>query len=418
MIRRCGYWCLLALGALSLQHCGLNWSESYEIDGKQPYDLYVLHQLLEARPQGMTTVEDSLSLLREAEGSNYVFFGSFAYYNEQAITDLLDFVERGNTAFIAAYEPPPELATHLFGEDCYFKDADQQFGYYPDENYLSVDTAYLHLRVTESSYALPHLYNFKPYYRTTYFIPEEYLCDPELNSEFIGTVDVTSNNFARLPWGNGYFYLHTDPLYFTNYFLVDSLHYGYAADALSVLNDGPVFWDEVNRVPPSVARQRRQQQAGNNYSGGRNLLRGNEALRYIQEQPELALAWYLLIAATLLYVLFRGKRRQQIIPRIHQRGNSSKRFIDTLSRLVYQKGNHMALARQEMGSLRYHLKERFGVRWKEGEAPPENLAELVGAEAAVAQRAIFEIRMIQKKEGLTAMELARFYRAIAPLYKL
>ncbi|MEL7161598.1 MAG: hypothetical protein AAFN92_12640, partial [Bacteroidota bacterium] len=180
-------------------------------------------------------------------------------------------------------------------------------------------------------------------------------------------------------------------------------------------------WDETSRVPPTVARQRQNQrnrQAGNGYSGGRNLLTGNEALSYIQEQPPLALAWYLLVVTALLYVIFRGKRRQRVIPRIHRRNNSSKRFIDTLSRLVYQKGNHGALARQELANLRYHLKERFGVRWKENEPPPDNLAELVGVQETVARKALIEIRMMQKKSALTEGELVRFYRAITPLYKL
>ncbi|MEL7162268.1 MAG: DUF4350 domain-containing protein, partial [Bacteroidota bacterium] len=240
MCNRLLYWCVLALGILSLQHCGLDWSESYEIDGEQPYDLYVLHQLLQARPAGLTTAEDSLSLLRSATESTYVFFGKYAYYNEQSVTDLLDFVERGNTAFIASYELPPELATHLFGDDCYFEDADYQYGYYYNENYLQTDTAELYLSANKKTYSLPQLYDFKPYQRTTHYIPADYLCDPEIPNEFIGTLNEFQSNFARLPWGDGDFYLHTNPIFFTNYFLVDSLHYAYAEDVLAVLDDRPV----------------------------------------------------------------------------------------------------------------------------------------------------------------------------------
>ena len=145
---------------------------------------------------------------------------------------------------------------------------------------------------------------------------------------------------------------------------------------------------------------------------------GNEALSYIQEQGPLALAWYTLIIAALLYVIFRGKRRQRIIPSIDRRENSSKRFIDTISRLVYQKGNHAAIARQELGNLRFHLQEKYGIHWKEGQAPPENLAELTGISPEVAEKALIEIRIVQGKIEIEELALMRFYRAIEPLYKL
>ncbi len=130
------------------------------------------------------------------------------------------------------------------------------------------------------------------------------------------------------------------------------------------------------------------------------------------------MAWYTLVAAAILFVLFRGKRRQRIIPIIRRRENSSKRFIDTISRLVYQKGNHSALARQELASLRFYLQDRFGVRWKEDEPPPLNLGELIGAPPEMAKLALTEIRMAQNQKFLGEHHLVRFYRAIEPLYKL
>lgn len=398
--------------------CWTSWAETYRYDKDQPFDLFVLYELLEARPEGLVYVEDSLSVLKNvgANAGNYVFVGNYAYFNEKSVTDLLDFVERGNTAFIAAYDLPEDLATHLFGDDCYYN-------FYNDEERMlseAYDTLTLQLTTSDREFELYNIYNYEPYQKHTTYLNGGMLCDEEIDNEVIGTFGESYINFTRLNWGEGNFYFHTNPVFFTNYYLVDSLQHDYAEASLAVLGEGPVYWDEASRVPPSVARQRNQQNARNNqgsYGGGRNLLTGNEALSYIQEQPPLALAWYTLLLTTLLYVIFRGKRRQRIIPVIHRRENSSKRFIDTISRLVFQKGHHLALARQELASLRFHLQERYGVRWRENEPPPENLAELLGTPEELTSRALIEIRIVQNRKHLEDHELMRFYRAIEPLYK-
>jgi len=401
--------------------CWTNWRESYRYDEKQPFDIYALYELLEARPEGLNMLEDSLTVLTTAltdKSSNYVFVGNYAHYTNKSVTTLLDFVEKGNNAFIAADELPEDLASHLFGDDCYYNLLNTQMGS------LMLDTVRVQLTTKGENFELYNIYDFEPWNRNTQYINASLLCDEALDNEIIGTLEDYNANFIRLGWGEGNFYYHANPIFFTNFYLVDSTQYEYPEAVLtSVLEEGPVYWDEVSRVPPTVARQRNQQRArnqpgGGGYNGGRNLLSGNEALSYIQEQGPLALAWYTLILAALLYVIFRGKRRQRIIPIINRRENASKRFIDTISRLVYQKGHHLALARQELASLRYHLQDRFGVRWKDNDPPPENLAKLIGADEEIAERALIEIRIVQGRDNLTDGELMRFYRSIEPLYRL
>ncbi|OAV43552.1 DUF4350 domain-containing protein [Lewinella sp. 4G2] len=406
--------------------CGLDWRESYDYTDDDPFDLYVLHQLLQARDGGLTMLQDSLPALSadEEEVANYVFVGSYAYYNENEITHLLDFVERGNNAFIAADELPEELAEMLYGSDCYFNYDEYDYSTTYDDDYSIRpgyhDTVQLTLETAGEPYQLVHVYDWKPTRDRVNFVPDYHLCDPEIDNVSLGTVDTNFIGYVRLNWGKGNFYFNTQPKFFTNFYLVDSTSYHYAEDALAIaLNDGPIYWDEASRIPPAVARQKRE--ARNRPARqltGRNLLSGNESLSYIQDNPALALAWYLLLASVLLYVFFRGKRRQRIIPIINQRENSSKRFIDTLSRLIYQKGNHGALARQELRSLRFHLQDKFGIRWQPSEPLPKNFAELTGASATLIEGANIEIKIVHDKRSIDETALVRFYRAIEPIYHL
>jgi hypothetical protein len=412
----------VALLLLTLFGCPRpDWTERYRYDERQPFDLYALYELLEDRPEGLTRLDDTASLtaLDSMEGGNYLFIGHNPYYGEAAVTGLLDFVERGNTAFIAAGELPEDLAYHLFGDACYYDEFEDLSLGYQDLRFPTVllDTATAYRYPRGDSFQLVHERFFQPMSVPMKVVSDRLLCDESLDNQVLGVLDTFGINFLRLGWGEGNFYFHSNPVYFTNWFVLDSLQYRYPEEMLSVVGEGPVLWDEYHR-------RYRQPPAGSSgsatprqYTGGRNLLDGNRTLQYIQERRELALAWYLLVMGTLLFVIFRGRRRQRIIPIIPPRENSSRRFIETLGRLVYQSGNHTALARRELANLRFHLNRRFGLGWAEGQPPPGDLAERLGLPAAVIERALTQIRVVQGSRGLAEGDLLRFYRSIEPLYR-
>ena len=415
---------LFGVALLSLYGCPrTSWNETYRYDKQEPFDLYVLYELLAARDEPFTLLKDSSSLrqLDEVTGSNYVFVGSYPYFQEEDVTRLLDYVERGNTVFLAASTVPEDLAYHLFGDDCYYDEYFEDY-YYEDGRFPTtvMDTVTAFRYPESDSFQLVNISYWKPQYASLNTVNDRLLCDPALDNQVLGTLDTAGVNFLRLGWGEGNFYFHSNPRFFTNWFLVDSLQFRYPEAVLSVIGEGPVYWDEYHRryrrPPPGSQAGQNTGPSARDYNGGRNLLNGNETLLYIQERRELAFAWYTLLAAALLFVVFRGRRRQRIIPIIPARENSSKRFIDTISRLVYQKGNHSALAQRELASLRFHLNARLGLRWVEGQPPPADLASRIKLPAAVVESALTQIRVVSTSKSLEEGDLLRFYRAIEPLY--
>jgi hypothetical protein len=410
-----------ALLLLTLFGCPrTNWTERYRYDERQPFDLYALYELLEDRPEGLVRLDDttSLSVLDSATGANYLFVGHSPYYGEEAVTGLLDFVERGNTAFIAAHTLPEDLAYHLFGDDCYYESFEDFGNAYHDPRFPTVRvdsvTAYRYPR--GDSFHLIHVRYWDTVRVQMNVISDRLLCDEKLDNRVLGVLDTLGINFLQLSWGEGNFYFHSNPVYFTNWFVLDSLQYRYPEELLAVVAEGPIYWDEYHRryrQPPTTSGSN---PTPRQYTGGRNLLDGNRTLQYIQERRELALAWYLLVIGTLLFVIYRGRRRQRIIPILAPRENSSRRFIETIGRLVYQNANHAALAQRELVSLRFHLNRRFGLAWSEGQPPPGDLAERMGLDPTTVERALTQIRVVTNSKQLGEGDLLRFYRAIDPLY--
>ncbi|THH39295.1 DUF4350 domain-containing protein [Neolewinella litorea] len=403
------------LAVLTLCGCPpTNWYESYRTDGKNPYDLYVLHELLAARDAGASILYDTLDLrgLDSVRGTNYLFVGHQPHYASPAVTTLLDYVERGNTAILATGEVPEELARHLFGAGCYddFAVGEARF---PSER---ADSVVAFLYPAGDSFPLVNVRYWAPAAVPLRTISEKLLCDPGYDVQVLGTLDTLGVNFVRLGWGQGNFYLFSTPRYLTNWYVLDSTAVLYPAAVLSVLDTGRVYWDEYHRRYLQDPVAATDQPAERGYTGGRNLLSGNRTLLYIQEHRELTLAWYLLLVGAVLFVVFRGKRRQRIIPLLPARRNTSRRLIETLSRLGHRQGNHTALARRELVSLRFHLNHRRGVRWREGETPPEDLSIRLGLPQESVDRALTEIRMVEGGGKLREADLLRFYRAIEPLY--
>ncbi|MCP9234518.1 DUF4350 domain-containing protein [Lewinella sp. JB7] len=406
---------------LSLFGCpSVNWSESYRYDERNPFDLYALHELLAARPEGMVRLQDSIDFrqLDSVAATNYLFVGHWPFYREEAVTGLLNYVERGNTAFLAVSELPEDLAYHLFGDDCYY----ERFGeasYAGQDRFPTViaDSVTAYRYPDGAAFDLVNVRFWRPTPTPLHVIDERLLCDSTLDNRVLGVLDTFGVNFIRVGWGAGDFYVHSNPVFFTNWFLLDSLQYRYAEAMLSVIAEGPVYWDEhhrrYRRDPGTVGSR---QAASRNYDGGRNLLDGNPTLLYVQERRELAFAWYTLLAGAILYVLFRGRRRQRVIPPLPARTNDSRRFIDTVSRLLYRRGDHAALARRELASLRQHLNHRLGIHWLEGHPPPADLARRSGLPAAVIEQALTQIRVVTAGKRLRDGDLLRFYRAIEPLY--
>ncbi|MBK8554663.1 MAG: hypothetical protein IPL65_02300 [Lewinellaceae bacterium] len=159
-------------------------------------------------------------------------------------------------------------------------------------------------------------------------------------------------NFAWFPYGSGQFLLHTTPVAFSNFNLLRPDGRLYAEKVLSYLPKGDVYWDSYSRVPENVSRQRNRSSVS---------LPDEHPLTYILQQPALAWAWYLLFALGALFLLFRAKRRQRIIPVLPKNENSSYEFISTIANLHFRQKDYRNMCMQQMKLFLAQLRDRYGM---------------------------------------------------------
>ncbi|MFM8363241.1 MAG: hypothetical protein ACKOA4_11140, partial [Haliscomenobacter sp.] len=185
----------------------------------------------------------------------------------------------------------------------------------------------------------------------------EYI-DPALpctskNLAELGTLSGNRMNFVRIPYEKGFFYIHTTPIVFSNLALLDEERTQYAFRALSHLPPGPLLWDHYSKTPPS--------ESTDDYDPGARQLQSDSPLGYILSQPPLALAWYLILLAGLLFLLFRTRRRQRIIPVLPARHNHTLEFVKAIGRLHFLQQDHRSIALQNMKFFLQTLRERYAL---------------------------------------------------------
>mgnify|MGYP001793176483 FL=1 len=82
-------------------------------------------------------------------------------------------------------------------------------------------------------------------------------------------------------------------------------------------------------------------------------------MRFVLTQNSLKWAYYLTISGLLLFVVFKAKREQRIIPVIKPLENSSVEFARTVGALYYQNRDHADLIHKKVTYFMAYLRNRY-----------------------------------------------------------
>ncbi len=338
-----------------------DWRETYEEESKDPYGTFVIQQLLKDYFPGepFSVLKDSISFdsMPNHHRGNYIFIGPGLRYDTSTQETLIQFVEDGGQAMIISHSVPKSLMDQIYPEDCYhgwedyslFRDSVFEAKlYHPDFSEEKYTFKYYNKGLARN-----YNWHYVPYYMT---------CEETGEMAILGGTPDSTINFFRFPLGNGHFYFHCTPLAFSNIQLLEESGLEYAERVFSHLQTGPIYWDDFNRTSEFVARQM------NRSNDSSRRLSADSPLSYILSQPPLAWAWYLLLSMSLLYLVFRAKRKQRLIPVMEENRNTSLEFLSTIGRLYFLQNNHKELASQKMKLFLSYIRERYYLNTKELDA--------------------------------------------------
>lgn len=288
----------------------INWKDSYTLSDKIPLGCYVLFNELKVQYEDDLIINNqnlynNLEVLEENNNASLLFINNDVYFDEQTTNTLLDHVNKGNYVFVSS-----SYGTFYLEDTLGYSIRKSPY------EYFSKDVKNTFTATNNSSYNT----DFKAVIETSYFNEIDTLQTTVLG--YVQDNDEENNeakevNFIKVKYGDkgGAFYLHTNPYAFSNYHMLNK-NDAYAATLLSYLpKNRPLIWDDYNK-------------------SGRKYV--SSPLRYVLNQTTLKWALYITLCSLILYMIFRGKRTQRIIPVIHPLENASVQFTKTIGALYFQ----------------------------------------------------------------------------------
>jgi hypothetical protein len=328
-----------------------DWSEHYDPNKKSPYGTYMLKELLDTAGLFGNFLQLNVPLeasLEDEEDVNdiYFFVGNTNFLPDSSAEYLMDFVESGNTAFISTRSFPYRMVDELFT------------GPYEEfESILTEDTVqylkFTHSDLSAKRYKFESIYNNQKVKREwMYFEPDNFRLPYSETSIVLGKNTKDKWNFVKIRYGDGYLFLHSTPYCFTNISIMKRDGFQYAERVLEHIPPGRVQWDKYNLEYHSSNNSGDQDDSG----GGEDK---RSPLEFILRHPPLVWALLLLLVGGVLYIFFKGKRMQEIIPAAELKENTSLRYVNTLSSLYMQQGSHSKLIQLKEKTFLNFIAERY-----------------------------------------------------------
>ncbi len=323
-----------------LTSCTSDWVENFDSKEKKPFGTEVLEKeiatLFPNEKQVIIKrnfIDDVIESEEIDPNGNYIAIDSEVGYNRETTNELLAFVGDGNIAFLATRSMDYHLQEALglqVSSDTYsyqnldFSKKDDDFVLHFTANNWS-DENYFFKRYLTHSYIWD--YNDQTTSVLGYYEDE------------IGGKEV---NFVRVVYGDGAFYIHTQPRVFTNFYMLgDSHHAEYVSHCLSYLREDPIFWDNYN----ISNRSRSKTFEMNDYDPEPEVL---SELDYFLENDSLRMALYTALIGFGLFLLFKTKRNQRVIPVILPLRNTSVDFTKTISNLYLNNKSNEDIAHKKL----------------------------------------------------------------------
>ena len=117
----------------------------------------------------------------------------------------------------------------------------------------------------------------------------------------------------------------------------------YVANAFSYLGDKDVYWDNYKKSGLVVI---------------------NSPMRFILNQESLRWAYYLGMIGLLIFVVFKAKREQRIIPVIKPLENSSIEFAKAVGGLYYEHRDFTDLIFKKINYFLEHIRSHYSPQYR------------------------------------------------------
>ncbi|WP_405296731.1 DUF4350 domain-containing protein [Algibacter sp. Ld11] len=367
----------------------INWNRTFNETDKIPYGTFIFYeQLNNLFPESHiktihATPYEYFDALYNFDDSiyntsgTYMAVNNFSGLDDVSAQELLDFAAHGNDVFISSNFPSKNIQDSLgvdIKNDYSFKGkallSFANSGFKKDS--ITIEKGLGNYYFTELDSASTTVLGYQKF------------------------DSIRHINYVKVEYGAGNFYLHLQPVVFTNYHLLKKNNKKYAEAALSYIANDTIHFDSVNKIGSDL---------------------GSSPLRFILKTPALRWAWYLALFALVCFMIFNAKRRQRIVKIIKPNENTTVAFTKTIGNLYYETKEHDTIIDKKITYfLEYLRREYFLDTQILDERFIKNLSLKSNKKEDTIKRLINLILQLKAKRHLEEADLLRLNKAIEAFY--
>jgi len=324
----------------------LNWNEHLRTDSRDPYGTEIFFELLKTNKKANTYEE--LEKIEElnyystdtAKSEVYITWGHHLNYLDEEFRQLENFVyDGGHVVMLSEYFDQQSLKRLLNCDDFsigrfvseqveIYSLSDSMVGQFPAREYDdTVERSWTYLNDTGDC-------GFQDY----------------IDLEILANYSNGRTYGIRYEYGNGAFVIFMTPIILTNIHLLEEENLEFVESLLSKLPEGDYYYDPLAKYPKIPNSEKSFKSEG--------------PLKYILSKRELRWAWLLLLITTLLFIIFKARRRERIMPLKEPKDNSSLEYAESLSLLHFHAKSHNSIAAYMRDQWTYFIRNRYQLNFK------------------------------------------------------
>lgn len=362
----------------------LDWTITYYHKDKNPHGTYALNELMGSLFPGKKIHRGNFTVYEWYDSGsapvNFISFSTTFNPGKEDVDALLKNVEQGGTVFIGA-----QYFNGIFADTLNLRTSDYFFDVSLTDAFNRNDSSFLEFTnpnlsaMDRNVFPRKNIHNYFSSFDST-------------RTQVVAINDLHLPVILKITWGKGSLYINSTPLVFTNVYLLQGDNYQFIERSLSHLPVADTYWTEF-------------------YHLGR--IEAGTPLRFILTNEPLAWAYYVSIAALLLFIVFEVKRTQRIIPVIKPLGNSTVEFVQTIGNLYYQSADHKNMAEKRIAFFLDQLRTKYTINTHQLTDALQSTVSSKTGNSPEAVNTLFQlIQSVQSKPACTGDELKELSKKI------
>jgi len=370
------------------------WETEFSKKSEQPYGLKSFYKLLKEQNNDIKSLSSNeLNLLDISDtNSNFIAIDSYIDLDSININYLLEYIKNGNKVFISWNESPIYLLERILPA------ADSIYMYdFFERSIINVNFSSSQLPFPEKiNFQHQYLKNITPInwpgYALGYF-------DKTFSSQNVIPISYINDSIVNcfsISYGKGTLIIHSNPIVFTNIFMIQKNGFKNTNNIFSYLNNGKIYWNEVDF----------NHQVNDVSSDG-------NPLKFLFSHYTLRTGWYVFLISIFIFILFRSKREQRIIPIIYKNKNTSIEFAKAIGSLYFQKKAHHNIANELYNIFLADIRTRYNMLTAEKK---EELIEQISSRTEINKELIVDLFKlfsdVKYNVNAKSKDLVKLYQAL------